>query len=382
MVLDYNSLLLAIGFSGICLSVALMGVWLSARTEAFLLTWAIGVVFVVGTVFTYHRYAISPEPAYGAASAGMLIVGLAIIYGAAVQFRGRRMPRTRIAAVAAGALLAVPTLFLSGWNGLGFIVENAVAAALLLATALEYWRARNEAPVSAIGLSGLYAVTGLSFVLCSVVLLADGELVLARAPENWAEKLSIVISIAGLTGIGALSLSLNQARLARSHRRDAMTDSLTGLLNRRALFDRFAGAIAKETAVIVFDLDRFKGINDDYGHAVGDEVLKRFATAAREAARPADAVARLGGEEFAVIMPATTPDLANRAAEGIRALFAAGAVETEKGRLVSTVSAGIAFMAGEGHDLDGALRLADEALYLAKRDGRNRVVSPPLRLAG
>ena len=305
MVLDYNSLLLAIGFSGICLSVALIGVWLSARTEPFLLTWAIGVAFVVGTVFTYHHYALSPEPIYGAVSAGLLVVGLAIVYGAAAQFRGRRMPWTRIAVVAAIALLAVPTPFLSGLNGLGFIVENAVAAALLFATALEYWRARGEAPVSAIGLSGLYGITGLSFILCSIVLLADGHLVLAHAPENWAEKLSIVISIAGLTGIGALSLSLNQTRLARSHRRDAMTDSLTGLLNRRALFDRFAGPIAQQTAVIVFDLDRFKGINDDYGHAVGDEVLKRFASAAREAARPTDAVARLGGEEFAVIMPAT-----------------------------------------------------------------------------
>ena len=81
-----------------------------------------------------------------------------------------------------------------------------------------------------------------------------------------------------MTGIGALSLALNQGRIARHHQLEAQTDALTGLLNRRALFDLHGKTpIGAFTAVVVFDLDGFKAINDQYGHAAGDEVLKVFA---------------------------------------------------------------------------------------------------------
>ncbi|TGR62438.1 GGDEF domain-containing protein, partial [Mesorhizobium sp. M2D.F.Ca.ET.223.01.1.1] len=96
---------------------------------------------------------------------------------------------------------------------------------------------RAEAPVHLIGVSLLYSLTAASFVLCAAVLAWDGKLVLGHAASNWAEDLSLVIVIASMTGIGALSLALNQGRLARHHQREAQTDALTGLLNRRALFD-------------------------------------------------------------------------------------------------------------------------------------------------
>ena len=160
-----------------------------------------------------------------------------------------------------------------------------------------------------------------------------------------------MISIATLTGIGALSLALNQWRLAQNHRRDALTDAQTGLLNRRALFDAYS-EVAAETAVIVFDLDRFKGVNDKFGHAVGDEVLARFAAAIKRNVRDTDTAARLGGEEFAVLLPGATAETGAIIAERIRAGFAGEVVETDKGVLKCTVSAGVIFVAHGGQSLD------------------------------
>ncbi|MDP3897405.1 MAG: GGDEF domain-containing protein, partial [Mesorhizobium sp.] len=225
--------------------------------------------------------------------------------------------------------------------------------------------------------------TAASFLLCALVLVRDGQLVLGRAPDNWAEDLSLAIAIAGMSGIGALSLALNHWRLAQAHRRDAMTDSLTGLLNRRALFERHEHAeFGPFHAVVVFDLDRFKTINDQHGHAAGDAVLEVFARKVAAALRPGDSAARLGGEEFAIVMQRTLPERAAHLAEHIRATFAATPVETPSGPLLCTVSAGIAFGSAEKTSFARLLSLADRALYAAKDAGRNRVVADEFKIAG
>src|SRR5690606_12280864 len=131
-----------------------------------------------------------------------------------------------------------------------------------------------------------------------VVLGARGGLSAGRAPDNWVEDINLVVCLIGITCIGALSLALNQSRLARSHRQEAMTDPLTVLPNRRAMYERHFRTLPRGTAVIAFDLDRFKEINDRFGHAVGDEVLRHFAMTLRSNVRPSDTVARIGGEEF------------------------------------------------------------------------------------
>jgi diguanylate cyclase (GGDEF)-like protein len=383
MLVDYNSLLLAIGLAGSCLSVAMFGIWLTSRREGFLLSWAVGVFLTVCNVFAYGEYVRSSNPSSAIVAITLLVLGMAVIYGAAVQFRRSRFPLSRVARLSALSLVVSLGPFLAGYDGLGFIVENLAVAFFMFAAAREYWRCRDEAPVQIVGLTGLYAAAGASFVLCAVALVANGDFVLGHAPSGWAENVSLIVCIAGVTGIGALSLALNQSRLARSHLRDAMTDPLTGLLNRRALFDLHGtGPLETTTAVIIFDLDEFKIINDKYGHAVGDETLERFATVVRENVRSSDAAARIGGEEFALVLPNATPELANAVAERIRAIFAARPMATDRGPLLCTVSAGIALVEAGTQDLDTALSLADRALYRAKSDGRNRVVQPEFRLAG
>jgi len=333
------------------------------------------VLVVVIEVFVYDAYIERPGTALGVLTLALLLLGFSVMLGAAHQFRTRRSPLPLIA-LGAGIsyALALPPMAL-GYDGLGFMIENALAALLLFGTAYEYWRGRAEARVHLIGVALLYSLTAASFVACAAVLAWDGRLVLGHAPSNWAEDLSLVIVIASMTGIGALSLALNQGRHARHHQREAHTDALTGLLNRRALFDLHGKTpVSAFTAVVVFDLDGFKAVNDQFGHAAGDEVLKVFAEVLSADLRPNDSVARMGGEEFAMVLKRTLPETAEATAERVRAAFAARTVETETGPLCCTVSAGFAFGSTDGMSFDKVLSAADKALYAAKRGGRNRVL--------
>jgi diguanylate cyclase (GGDEF)-like protein len=168
----------------------------------------------------------------------------------------------------------------------------------------------------------------------------------------------------------------NLRNLAIAERR-AHTDSLTGLPNRRALDDTFklliaqAGRSLTPLSVMLIDLDRFKNVNDTYGHDRGDEVLAAVATALRESVRSSDFAARMGGEEFLVLLPNTDPLTASVVAEGMAKALAKTSVHGLE-RMV-TASFGVAGYPMHGVDMPNLLRSADRALYQAKRDGRDCV---------
>ena len=163
----------------------------------------------------------------------------------------------------------------------------------------------------------------------------------------------------------------------------AVTDGLTGLHNRRyldshlkMLFTR-AQARGKSLSVCITDIDRFKQVNDTYGHDAGDEVLKEFATRVRSTVRGADLACRYGGEEFVVVMPDTAPDVAALIAERLRSIIESRPFVL-KGAGLSldiTASMGIATACRGVQTPEQLLKQADLALYQAKRDGRNRVVA-------
>jgi diguanylate cyclase (GGDEF)-like protein len=165
------------------------------------------------------------------------------------------------------------------------------------------------------------------------------------------------------------------------HKTAALVDPLTGLANRRAFLSDAEALIAARAsrseplAVLLADLDRFKTINDRFGHAIGDQVLKVFAGAVRRSIRVDDLVGRLGGEEFAVLLPGGREDGAVDLAERIRRAFAEGAAEINGHAVKGTVSIGIAAVRIGTHDLGGLLNRADSALYQAKEAGRDRVVA-------
>lgn len=161
----------------------------------------------------------------------------------------------------------------------------------------------------------------------------------------------------------------------------ALTDSLTGLPNRRAAETRLATELARAKranepfAVVVCDLDRFKLINDHFGHETGDKVLRHVSSIMREALREGDWVARWGGEEFIIFLHRSTPQEAFGAMERLRDEIRARSMPTEHGRLDFTASFGIGVYEGGEADIAQILSEADGCLYEAKRRGRDRVVA-------
>ncbi len=158
--------------------------------------------------------------------------------------------------------------------------------------------------------------------------------------------------------------------------RQSVTDPLTGLLNRRGFFEQAdlcmkEASAASPVAVLLCDIDRFKRINDRHGHAVGDRVIQSLAASLRGAAGDRGVIARLGGEELAIIMPACDETVARLLADGLRSCFAARDHACPALRPAPTVSVGIAVATG-GEEIDPVLERADAALYEAKRSGRDR----------
>lgn len=163
----------------------------------------------------------------------------------------------------------------------------------------------------------------------------------------------------------------------------AVTDGLTGLYNRHYL-DRHLGVLVdralargRPLSLCMMDIDRFKSINDTHGHDAGDDVLRGFARRVRAAVRGADLACRYGGEEFIVVMPDTPADVAVRVAERLRAAVEADPfnIPSQGKRIPVTASFGISTLLGRRDTLEALIKRSDEALYAAKRDGRNRVVS-------
>lgn len=168
-------------------------------------------------------------------------------------------------------------------------------------------------------------------------------------------------------------------QLEKQLRSFSETDSLTGLPNRRKLMqmmnDHFELHMryATPSAVLIFDIDRFKSINDQYGHLSGDQALQTTAEVCRAELRNTDLPARMGGDEFVVLMPHTTRELALPIAERLRKRIAEELLQLGTLGPGATISGGLSEMRASDHGFEDVLKRADVALYNAKRQGRNRI---------
>jgi diguanylate cyclase (GGDEF)-like protein len=181
-----------------------------------------------------------------------------------------------------------------------------------------------------------------------------------------------------------VSQCIETLRLFERIRRGAMEDFLTGLANRRCFFERGSQLFAdcqesgRPLSCVMVDIDFFKKINDNYGHAVGDLVIKKMASMLRENAAASDIVCRFGGEEFCILIPDSSRDQVVNSCEKMRARISQvpAAELADKTTLQATVSIGIC--AEIGSSLESMINTADTLLYQAKAGGRNRVESVPL----
>lgn len=183
-----------------------------------------------------------------------------------------------------------------------------------------------------------------------------------------------------ITGVVTVFRDISERKEAeRKLKRLATTDSLTGLSNRRAFLERvheeqrMSQRLGHTSSLLMIDFDHFKQINDEYGHHTGDLVLQHFASLARSCLRETDSIGRLGGEEFAILLPGTDLDGAIQLAERLRHMLEQTPTETAEGPVAMTLSIGVTTLKADDNGSSALLSRADAALYQAKSAGRNRI---------
>jgi diguanylate cyclase (GGDEF)-like protein len=212
----------------------------------------------------------------------------------------------------------------------------------------------------------------------------------AISPTDMRDTRSLISLLVMMLLGGCLALSylwFYVAEICAELARTALLDPLTGVLNRRALEIEASREMSRAArrctalSLILIDLDYFKRINDVYGHRSGDQALQALVRVVRGGLREIDLIARIGGEEFVLLLPCTGGECATKIAERLRGAIEDTLVSTETGAFRLTVSAGVTQMQPGDTSWEAMLRRGDEAMYEAKRSGRNRVVLdalPPL----
>jgi diguanylate cyclase (GGDEF)-like protein len=358
------------------LGVVLLLIWARGRESPLIGWWGLALlVQAVGLAMTALLFFANVPLAIAGA---IMILGDAIKWKAAREFVYRPAPIFWILLGPVAFLVAVQSGLLHSFD----YRLDALSTALALynfATAFQFSQAKGEQPASRWPVVVLLVILGcfqmLWFPLNIAMPINEARWVAASIWFPTVMLLALLLRVA----IAFVVLSLAKERSNIERRNEALTDALTGLPNRRALFEA-ADAISQERdrtgcaiSVLIFDLDYFKRTNDRFGHELGDRVLKLFATTVRTHLEGSSIVARLGGEEFAAILPSVDRLKAVETGEAVRHAFANSGAFVDGLPVGATVSVGVAWDGGGGGDLNALFRRADAALYAAKRAGRNRV---------
>jgi diguanylate cyclase (GGDEF)-like protein len=358
--------------------------WVQNRGTPALALWGIGYLLGAAAAALLASPASTPNSWSVCAANALLCGAYGMMWGGARSFEGRR---NRISLMAAGAAIWITAFQVDGFSqsvSARIALVSAVIATYALLSARELWFARDRELISRWPTLTL-VVTHAGFLLVRIPF--AGALALSAAA---GQPHGVVVSVLAFEALFTafclpfLRVAMSKERTELEQRKAALTDSLTGIANRRAFFDRgaplleWAIADRRSAALLLFDLDRFKEVNDTAGHQAGDRVLQAFCELVTTSIRPGDLFGRLGGEEFACLLANASMAQALQTAERLRSEFAAMRLP---GLYVNpTVSVGVAMASEAGRSLPALLATADRALYRAKTDGRNRVAPAPLVL--
>jgi diguanylate cyclase (GGDEF)-like protein len=313
-----------------------------------------------------------------AISAVLLFAAVGMIWSGARSFHGRPVhwPGMAFGSVFWMAASFAPAFTESAASRM--VVSALIVAGYSTLTAAELRRERRKSLIRRWPAALAPTLHGAVFLFPAAfaILCCRGEAGQSAA-RGWIAVYAVEILLYAV-GTALIVLMLAKDHAVNRYKLAAATDPLTGLLNRRGFFeatDSLKAACRRRrmapVSILAFDLDRFKSINDTYGHAGGDTVLQLFAKVVRETLRATDIVGRLGGEEFVALLPSTAADAAI-AAERVRAALAAASIVHEGRRIAVTVSIGVA-SDSPAAAIDSLITRADEVLYRAKENGRNRV---------
>lgn len=308
----------------------------------------------------------------------VMMLGYLLVLQGALALDGKALPKALIATVlvAVGAVWSLAGTALAGivWNYASALPIAIVSAltALVLHRSRAVRRLRSR-PIAIAVFLGHGLFNGARVLVVPIFAWFYGDAVAPIAAKVTMYE-AVLFSVAMAMSLLALVREEERALLLTISR----TDYLTGLNNRLGFFELGPALLAQQGnspahSLLAFDLDHFKVINDRYGHDVGDRVLKLFADVARETAGPKAMGARLGGEEFAILLPKTDEQEACAIAQGIAQRFASSVARSDSLGVPATVSVGLAEARSGETDLSALLAAADRALYRAKQLGRNRI---------
>jgi diguanylate cyclase (GGDEF)-like protein len=258
-----------------------------------------------------------------------------------------------------------------------FVLVCGVSAWILLRSGREQFAVVSR--VAAAILSGAMTVAAYRAALTNLRYMRPWETIHAETDPRWLYSLAAMAFLA--TFMVMCDLWFLVTELSRELAEQARTDSLTGALNRRAMEEaalrEMAGSLryGNPLCMIMIDIDNFKHLNDSLGHAVGDLVLQAFTRQVKTMLRRPDLLARTGGDEFTILLPCTTFTAGVAAAERLRQAIETLEVQLESGPIQFTVSAGVAQLNPAQGGWEGMMKRADEAMYEAKRHGRNSVAT-------
>jgi diguanylate cyclase (GGDEF)-like protein len=300
--------------------------------------------------------------------------------GIAVQYRQRLKWRPIAGLFAASVVLNILILDLERNAPIRIVLHNLPYVAMLLVSVVLIWKSPRKKWLDYLFLADLTLV-GAHFALrpvSSALLGGMGGTAADYLTTPYSAFDQMILSVLGM-GLVALMAATLVRDVFRTLVKTSETDPLSGLLNRRGFVDRAKKMIAsevdpaKQVFLIIADIDHFKSVNDRYGHETGDRVIKAFGELLVQVATDGACVARIGGEEFAVIFSAPGAAAAKLYCDSIRNATELGAADKDRDLPRFTVSLGVS-NAVAGEPLNELMRRADLALYCAKQDGRNRVV--------
>jgi diguanylate cyclase (GGDEF)-like protein len=386
MSLDVNTLFLMTMYIEAILGLLLLLAWLQNAGTGAMAWWGAAHLMRSLSVALYGTYGTASDLVSIDLAGALLFTSFGVTWAGVRIFDGRQ---PRLGALLAGATVwigasQIPGLLDSG--GLRSLLSACIIAGFSWAAAFEFWRGRDESLMSRWPAILLLFAHGAMFLMrrpLSAAIPDLGPQQPSLLSSAWLTVLSaeaLLFSIA----IPFVLLAMAKERTELRHKNDARIDALTGLANRRAFLQDAQQITGKQAAhghpvaVFLIDLDHFKSVNDRFGHATGDHVLRLFAEVAAANLRSVDLVGRLGGEEFAVLLADASRDNAFVVAERIRSAFELAAMVTENKTLQATVSIGVAIIQDPEQDLTTLLAEADQALYRAKARGRNRVELSPV----
>jgi diguanylate cyclase (GGDEF)-like protein len=377
MIIDVSTLFFVTIYVESILGLLLLFVWMQNSQIRAVAWWGSAHLLRAASVTLFGMYGAFPNVIAIDVANALLLISFGATWIGARVFEGRPVLPFYMVYGAFVWLCLTQIAAVAHWPDLRGFVSAGIIAAYTWMTAWEFWRGRDD--------------TLISRWPTIFMLFSHGALFLLRAPLSpllpWGANgvldsiwLTVLSTEALLFTIATafLLLAMAKERAEQRHKTAAMLDEMTGIANRRGFFaecdslrrSRLAGA---QTAVMLMDLDNFKAINDRWGHAVGDAVIRRFTQTVSALVRPSDLFGRIGGEEFALLIRDVGRERAGIVAERIRAAFAQAALDVEGKPVRATASIGVAVCQTRTFDVAALLSEADEALYRAKNAGRNRI---------